>query len=859
MKSNFTFGLPLHGRSFLLTIRKTNFYFSSTLLLAVCCFFLSFQSFSQTFPPASNCTSKDLSLVAATLPFSKCETCTGGTVTKPLTLAINNKTGSTRTSFAFWATLVILNADGSVASTTQISKCFSTIPKNATTSYLYGNLSFQCGQSLILTNIWEAWTDASPNSTCPTLLNSTSTINPKCGTLPMLNIVAGDDANFNVTNATCTTTGSIQVSPFGGAGGPYTVTISNVNSTTVAQTVSIATGGSYTFQNLTSGVYTFGISDPNNCTPIVRTRTVTASGSVPVPTSGGDQTQCQQSPIQTLTATATTISGGTITWYNASSGGSVVANPTLNSVGTVTYYAQASNGTCTSATRTPVTLTISAAPSAPTSGGDQTECQQSPIQTLTATASGGTIAWYDASSGGNAVANPTLNAVGTVTYYAQSSNSTCNSLTRTPVSLTINAAPSAPTSGGDQTECAQNPVQTLTATASGGTITWYNAASGGNVVASPTLNAVGTVTYYAQSSNGTCNSLSRTPVSLTINASPAAPTSGGDQTQCAQNPVQTLTATASGGTITWYDAASGGNSVSSPTLNAVGIVTYYAQSSNGSCNSLSRTPVTLTINASPTAPDATPTQPTCVKGGSITITAVSGETFSFDDGAFSSTLTYGSLIPASSHTIVAKNSAGCTSATTTITLNNVPNAPNPPTICVTQPSLCGPTTGSVTILSPLGADYSYSIDNGTTWQSGTDFNGLAPGSVSGIKVMQNSTGCVSSAVSCDASNCSAPTISMVQTQSPVIANNQTTIKAYPNPFNNTVKFMVTNSTGGRGTLEVWNMLGQKVATVYQGYFAPGSSTYEFKSNESRTNGLIYRLVLGGKPITGKLIHIPGSN
>ena len=780
MKSNFTFGLPLHGRSFLLTIRKTNFYFNSTLLLAVCCFFLSFQSFSQTFPPASNCTSKDLSLVAATLPFSKCETCTGGTVTKPLTLAINNKTGSTRTSFAFWATLVILNADGSVASTTQISKCFSTIPKNATTSYLYGNLSFQCGQSLILTNIWEAWTDASPNSTCPTLLNSTSTINPKCGTLPMLNIVAGDDANFNVTNATCTTTGSIQVSPFGGAGGPYTVTISNVNSTTVAQTVSIATGGSYTFQNLTSGVYTFGISDPNNCTPVVKTRTVSASGSVPAPTSGGDQTQCQQSPIQTLTATATTISGGTITWYNASSGGSVVANPTLNSVGTVTYYAQASNGTCTSATRTPVTLTISAAPSAPTSGGDQTECQQSPIQTLTATASGGTIAWYDASSGGNAVANPTLNAVGTVTYYAQSSNSTCNSLTRTLVSLTINAAPSAPTSGGDQTECAQNPVQTLTATASGGTITWYNAASGGNVVASPTLNAVGTVTYYAQSSNGTCNSLSRTPV-------------------------------------------------------------------------------TLTINASPTAPDATPTQPTCVKGGSITITAVSGETFSFDDGAFSSTLTYGSLIPASSHTIVAKNSAGCTSATTTITLNNVPNAPNPPTICVTQPSLCGPTTGSVTILSPLGADYSYSIDNGTTWQSGTDFNGLAPGSVSGIKVMQNSTGCVSSAVSCDASNCSAPTISMVQTQSPVIANNQTTIKAYPNPFNNTVKFMVTNSTGGRGTLEVWNMLGQKVATVYQGYFAPGSSTYEFKSNESRTNGLIYRLVLGGKPITGKLIHIPGSN
>lgn len=37
------------------------------------------------------------------------------------------------------------------------------------------------------------------------------------------------------------------------------------------------------------------------------------------------------------------------------------------------------------------------------------------------------------------VENPTLNTLGTVTYYAQASNETCSSLTRTPVTLTINA------------------------------------------------------------------------------------------------------------------------------------------------------------------------------------------------------------------------------------------------------------------------------------------------------------------------------------------------------------------------------------------------------------------------------------
>ena len=83
------------------------------------------------------------------------------------------------------------------------------------------------------------------------------------------------------------------------------------------------------------------------------------------PTSGGNQTVCSTSPIQTLTATATAPAGATVVWYNASTGGSIVASPTLSAVGTVTYYAESQNGpTCVSASRTPVTLTINQSPSA---------------------------------------------------------------------------------------------------------------------------------------------------------------------------------------------------------------------------------------------------------------------------------------------------------------------------------------------------------------------------------------------------------------------------------------------------------------------------------------------------------------
>src|SRR4029079_16258822 len=126
------------------------------------------------------------------------------------------------------------------------------------------------------------------------------------------------------------------------------------------------------------------------------------------------------------------------------------------------------NGTCSSLTRTAVTLTINAAPSAPTAS-NQTVCENGDEnQTLTASATGGTITWYDAATGGNVVANPVQVGVGTSTYYAESSNGTCSSLTRTAVTLTINAAPSAPTAS-NQTVCENGDEnQTLTASATGG-------------------------------------------------------------------------------------------------------------------------------------------------------------------------------------------------------------------------------------------------------------------------------------------------------------------------------------------------------------------------------------------------------
>lgn len=91
-------------------------------------------------------------------------------------------------------------------------------------------------------------------------------------------------------------------------------------------------------------------------------------------------------------------------------------------------------------------------------------------------------------------------------------------------------------------------------------------------------------------------------VVVTVLPSPAAPTNPNNLTECAITPLQTLTAAVTvpaGVTVVWYDAPTGGSTVTNPTLNTIGTVTYYAEAVVGSCFSSSRTAVTLTINPAP--------------------------------------------------------------------------------------------------------------------------------------------------------------------------------------------------------------------------------------------------------------------
>ncbi len=82
--------------------------------------------------------------------------------------------------------------------------------------------------------------------------------------------------------------------------------------------------------------------------------------------------------------------------------------------------------------------------------------------------------------------------------------------------------PAPPVSGGDLSVCYQDELQVLVAEASApdanAEVVWFDQPAGGNIVPSPELDTIGTITYYAESQdvNSGCASPQRTAVTLSI-------------------------------------------------------------------------------------------------------------------------------------------------------------------------------------------------------------------------------------------------------------------------------------------------------------------------------------------------------
>ncbi|MGY0038790.1 Ig-like domain-containing protein [Pedobacter sp. NJ-S-72] len=245
-----------------------------------------------------------------------------------------------------------------------------------------------------------------------------------------------------------------------------------------------------------------------------------------------------------------------------------------------------------------------------------------------------TYNWYDSANPTTAVATnsptfttPTNLIAGTYVYFVTANRNGCASPVVTNVTVTINGAAPAPVpaTGNPATTCLNTPVTLSVNQVAGVSYNWYDALTGGNLLASntnsfvtPASLAAGTTDYFVEAVNGSaCGSgLARTKISIIINpaASAADITVSGAGSPICSGAAAVLTASSSlpGPVFTWYTDAALTNAVfTGPTFNIASVTattTYYVtvKADNRCANAPgSAQVVTLTVNPPATSADIT--------------------------------------------------------------------------------------------------------------------------------------------------------------------------------------------------------------------------------------------------------------
>jgi gliding motility-associated-like protein len=507
-----------------------------------------------------------------------------------------------------------------------------------------------------------------------------------------------------------------------GAAGTYTV-VANSGGCTASSTVTV-------------------VINPNPTVTVPPSITVCSGGSVPA------------------TSFTSTPTGATYTWTNsntaigvgASGSGNVPAFTASNSTGSAISGTITVTPTLAGCTGTPSSYTITVNPSPTvTVPANSTVCNGGavPASAFTSTPAGGTFAWTNsnssiglaASGSGNTPAFTAVNSGSTPITATITVTPTVAGCPGTPGSytITINPTPTV-TVPANITVCAGSSVaaSAFTSTPAGGTFTWTNsnpsiglAASGaGNTPAftatnagTTTLTATITVTPTVAGCVGTPNTYT-----ITVNPIPAAPTAAG-ATVCINNSA-TLTATAPGGTYTWYDAPGGTllvTNASYTTPNLTVATTYYVQTTLLGCTG-PFTPVTVNI-APGLITNAGPDDTICF-GGSTTLLATpngAGYTYSWSPaGSLSNATIFNPVAtPATTtnYTVTITDPGGCV-GTDNVTIYADPQLT---TAIAGIDVTCNGACNGQTIVIPGGGTpgYTYSWSSGCTSAA---CNSLCPGS-----------------------------------------------------------------------------------------------------------------------------------
>ncbi|WP_353102057.1 MBG domain-containing protein [Myroides odoratus] len=243
---------------------------------------------------------------------------------------------------------------------------------------------------------------------------------------------------------------------------------------------------------------------------------------------------------------------------------------------TGTYYVELTNGTCSSL-RQPVQIEI-LQPVLPIADADQSLCEDATLADLEVTlANRFESKWYASETATETLPDTTVLSNGT-TYYVSSHfpQVGCES-ERIAITVHLSRTP-APEAQAIQRFCLINNPTVANLTADGTAIKWYDAPVGGTLISSTTPLQDEAI-YYASQKLNNCESEVRTAVQVFVEAILAAPTVATADIYYAygDTPVVLEANLTSGDELVWYvgDATTGSTTAPTPSVNAVGITTYW--------------------------------------------------------------------------------------------------------------------------------------------------------------------------------------------------------------------------------------------------------------------------------------------
>jgi len=266
---------------------------------------------------------------------------------------------------------------------------------------------------------------------------------------------------------------------------------------------------------------------------------------------------------------------------------------------TLTETVPGPNGCSTTQT---VQVTVNPLPVAPTVSTPVEYCQNATASALTAT--GTSLLWYTAATGGTGSSiapTPSTATVGNTSYWVSQTNGSSCEGPRAEIVVTINSLPAAPTVSTPVEYCQNATASALTAT--GTSLLWYTAATGGtgsSTAPTPSTATVGSTSYWVSQTNGSSCEGPRAEIVVTINSLPAAPIVSTPVNYCQNATASALTATGTG--LLWYTAATGGTGSSTaptPSTATVGSTSYWVSQTNGSSCEGPRAEIVVIINARP--------------------------------------------------------------------------------------------------------------------------------------------------------------------------------------------------------------------------------------------------------------------